>query len=134
MSTHSGLDLVLRHVSNLRELALTGCVPDDYLMTLAAHPSAHPHLHSFCITSDASTPKNLAPGGLATIARFLAGRTALRRVFLDVVTTPWDALIDTVLVPSLSKLPALVTLGLQVRYPALPSTLQALWMAQLLVS
>ncbi|KAF9501353.1 hypothetical protein BDN71DRAFT_1585085 [Pleurotus eryngii] len=126
MSTNSGLDLVLRHISNLTELALTGCVPDDFLMTLEANPSAHPHLHSFCITSDGSTPKNLAPAGLATIARFLAGRPELKRVFLDVVTTPWDALIDTVLVPSLSKLPSLVTLGLQVRYPALPSTLQTL--------
>ena len=45
------------------------------------------------------------------------------------MTTPWDALLDTVLIPSLSKLPSLVTLGLQVRYPALPSTLQALCQA-----
>ncbi|KAL4260353.1 Leucine-rich repeat domain superfamily protein [Pleurotus pulmonarius] len=128
-STNSGLDLVLRHISNLTELALTGCVPDDYLMTLEAHPSAHPHLRSFCITSADFTPKDLAPNGLATLAHFLAGRSELRRVFLDVVTTPWDALLDTILIPSLSKLPSLVTLGLQVRYPALPSTLQSLCQA-----
>lgn len=126
LSTNSGLDLVLRHVANLTELALTGCVPDDYLMTLEANPSVHPHLNSFCITYADFGPKNLAPDGLATITRFLAGRTELRRVFLDVVTTPWDALMDTVLIPSLSSI---VTLGLQVRYPALPSTLQALCQA-----
>jgi hypothetical protein len=100
----NGLELIFRHAYCLESLAVVGFFDSDVFSVLSTYTSALPLLQSFRLSSHA-----MAHGACFAVSKFLRGRTALRRVAVEVEQF-WHILVT--MLPMIAPLPALEVLSL----------------------
>ena len=103
----SGLDIVFRHATQLRDVRLSGTSNNELFASLQRNSSALPHLRSLSLSSDVEEC-NVEEG--QAIARFIEGRPLLQRLELKFHFLYWTAF--TRVLPSPRDTKGLKVLGL----------------------